>query len=89
MQRSSLGINPRPASDLVQLSRIQNETIANQQLQFEIFNLAGQKISASDVTMDGAEYILLLDINSWPSGMYLVKVTTEGYTTTQQLVISR
>lgn len=84
----SLGINPNPASDLVQLY-IQNETIANQQLQIEIFNLAGQIISASNVTMNGAEYILTLDINSWPSGMYLVKVTTEGYTTTQQLVISR
>ncbi len=84
----SLGINPNPASDLVQLY-IQNETIVNQQLQIEIFNVAGQLINTSHVNMDGAEYILSLDINTWPAGMYLVKVTTEGYTTTQQLVISR
>jgi hypothetical protein len=50
----------------------------------EVFNACGRLVHSSLAIRTSS---FRLDLRSMPAGVYLVKVTTEGFSTTQKLVV--
>ena len=74
----TIALYPNPAKESVTI-------LANDELQHvTVINLIGQSL-AHNVVRENNKYVL--DINQFPSGIYLLKISTKRGTTTQRLVV--
>ncbi len=74
----TIALYPNPAKESVTI-------LANDELQHvTVINLIGQSL-AHNVVRENNKYVL--DINQFPSGIYLLKINTKKGTTTQRLVV--
>jgi hypothetical protein len=79
----SLSISPAPASGFAVLRySLPNGGSAT----VEVFNASGRLVHSSFGIRNSS---FRLDLRSMPAGVYLVKVSTESFSTTQKLVVER
>ncbi|KAA9340060.1 T9SS type A sorting domain-containing protein [Adhaeribacter soli] len=76
--KTNLQVYPNPATSEVTLTgHLKPGTL-------EVYSLTGQKVYETSLTPE-----MKLKVADWPAGMYLVKITSEGKTQIQKLLVTR
>ncbi|MCK5788417.1 MAG: T9SS type A sorting domain-containing protein, partial [Chlamydiia bacterium] len=75
LTESPVNIYPNPAYNTLHIE-------TPEQSEIEIFNYLGQKVYQQDAKSD----VEILDINSWKSGIYMIRIKTNQQIYTQKLI---
>ncbi len=75
-----LRIVPNPADDMVWIS-LQSDSAERHQVQ--VFGMDGRQVFSGKLPSDG----LVIPVNGWQGGLYIVKITGEGTVTTRRFMV--
>ena len=81
-----IAVYPNPAKDLLMVDL---KSTNNADVQLEFFDILGNKISGTTVTLPSGLKQITVDCSSWPSGVYMVKADSGNKTATQRIVVTK
>ncbi|GAB5537250.1 MAG: hypothetical protein Rubg2KO_34990 [Rubricoccaceae bacterium] len=81
------GISPNPS---VASATVRYELASPGTVRLEVFDALGRRVAAlTDSRQPAGMHELAIDTSSWPSGVYLVRMVTEGGAETARLTVAR
>ena len=85
----SMTIHPNPATDLVNLTLLNQNGANNVAISIAVFDLSGKQIDAQIVNLIDGEVVTTFDVTNWTAGLYLVSATGPGIVLTGRIAVTK